>query len=267
MDVFRRHSRAIVGIAAAGIAVPFALGAALAVPLYEVFGAPAIPRAPFVFFVATALSVTAFPVLARIIRERGLETTTVGRTALVCAAINDAVAWLLVASIVGLISSGPSPVPFAVHAIFLAFVTGVLLAVLAPRLAEMIERVETPISFVLLPVFFALVGLRTDLLIGGAAPWMWATAIILVATAAKFGATGVAARLAGFSRREALTMGALMNTRGLMELVVLNIGYDLGLLPADVFAMMVVMTLVTTLMAGPLVTRWHSLVDAPGLPH
>ena len=267
VDVFRRHSRSIAAIAAAGIVVPFALGGALGLPLYATFADASIPRMPFVFFVATALSVTAFPVLARIIKDRGLASTSVGRTALVCAAMNDVVAWLLVATVIGLISTGPSPVPVAVHGIFIAFVAGLLLAAVLPRAVRPVERIEAPVSLVLLPIFFALTGLRTNLLVGGTASWVWAVAIIAVATVGKLGATAVAARSTGFGSRDALTLGALMNTRGLMELVVLNIGYDLGLLPPSVFAMMVLMALVTTLMAGPLVTRWHSLVDDRPIPH
>jgi Kef-type K+ transport system membrane component KefB len=118
-----------------------------------------------------------------------------------------------------------------------------------------------------LPIFFALTGLRTDLLVGGGASWLWAVAIVIVATVGKLGTTAIAARATGFDLRSSLAIGALMNTRGLMELVVLNIGFELGLMPPPVFAMMVAMTLVTTLMAGPLVTRWHSVVDPGRIPH
>ena len=253
VDVFHRHTRAIVAIAATGVAVPFALGCLLAVPLYDTFVAPSIPRTPFILFVATALSVTAFPVLARIIKDRGLDNTAVGRTALVCAAMNDAIAWVLVASVVGLVSTGPSPVPAIVHGIFMAFVAGVVLAAVAPRAVRAVERIEMPASLVLLPIFFALTGLRTNLALGSSASWMWVLAIIAVATVGKLGATALAARATGFQTLDALMLGALMNTRGLMELVVLNIGYELGLLPPNVFAMMVTMALVTTLMAGPLI--------------
>lgn len=258
LDVFRRHSRAIVAIAASGIVVPFVLGAGLATFLYDGFATSSIPRLPFILFLATAMSVTAFPVLARIIIERRLDGTVPGNTALVCAALNDAAAWALVASVAGLVPGDRAPVSLAVHGVFVAFVTGAACAALLPRVVPFASRVEAPASTLLLPVFFALTGLRTDLRLLGAgdASWIWCAAVVIVATAGKLGGTALAALWAGIPRAEALTLGALMNTRGLMELVVLNIGYELGLLPPEVFAMMVVMALVTTCAAGPLVDRW-----------
>lgn len=258
LDVFRRHSRAIAAIAASGMVVPFVLGAGLAAFLYDAFATPFIPRLPFILFLATAMSVTAFPVLARIIIERRLDGTVAGKTALVCAAINDFAAWVLVASVAGLVAGDRTPVSLAVHGVFAAFVTGAACAVLLPRVVPFAALVEAPASKLLLPVFFALTGLRTDLrlLAAGDASWLWCAAIIVIATAGKLGGTALAALWAGMPRAEALTLGALMNTRGLMELVVLNIGYELGLLPPEVFAMMVVMALVTTCAAGPLVNRW-----------
>jgi len=253
LDIFRRHSHAIVSTAAASIAVPFALGLALAWQLYPRFAAAEAPLLPFVLFIATALSVTAFPVLARILTDRGLERTTNGRTALVCAAINDAVAWALVASVVGLVRTGTT-VPSTVHGVFVAFVTGVAVALVVPGVVPVVERIEKPATRYLLPVFFAMVGLRTNLYLITAAggSLLWCLAIIVVATAGKVGGTTLAGRAAGMAGADALTLGILMNTRGLMELVVLNIGHDLGLLPAGLFAMMVVMALVTTCMTGPL---------------
>lgn len=258
LDTFRRHSRAIALISASGIIVPFALGGALAVFLYDAFGTAAIPRLAFILFIATAMSVTAFPVLARIIVERRLDGTVPGNTALVCAAINDAVAWVLAGSVAGLVAGGEVRIPWTVHGVFVAFVAGSLSAALMPRLGPLIAAIEAPASRFLLPVFFALTGLRTDLrlLAVGDGSWIWCAAIVVVATVGKFGGTALAALGAGMPRAEALTLGALMNTRGLMELVILNIGYELGLLPPEVFAMMVVMALVTTCAAGPLVDRW-----------
>ncbi len=258
LDVFAKHSRAIVAIAASGIVVPFVLGTGLAVLLYDAFATPLIPRLPFILFLATAMSVTAFPVLARIIIERRLDGTVPGKTALVCAAINDFAAWVLVASVAAFVAGDRTPVSLGVHGVFVAFAAGVACAILLPRAVPLAALVEAPASKVLLPVFFALTGLRTDLrlLAAGGASWMWCAAIVITATAGKLGGTALAARWAGMPRAEALTLGALMNTRGLMELVVLNIGYELGLLPPEVFAMMVVMALVTTCAAGPLVDRW-----------
>jgi Kef-type K+ transport system membrane component KefB len=259
LDTCRRHSRAIVAIATASITLPFILGAALGVPLHDAFVPPSVPRLPFVLFIATAMSVTAFPVLARIVVERRLEGSVPGNTALVCAAINDAVAWILVASVAGLVAGDDQvQIPLAVHGIFVAFVTGAACAAWIPEFARLAAKVEVPASRLTLPVFFALTGLRTDLrlLAVGAGSWLWCVAIIATATAGKFGGATAAALAAGMPRSQALTLGALMNTRGLMELVVLSMGYELGLLPPAVFAMMVVMALVTTCAAGPLVDRW-----------
>ncbi len=257
-DVFRRHSRAIALIAAAGVTVPFVLGGALGVLLYSRFADPLVSRLPFTLFIATAMSVTAFPVLARIVMERGLGSTVPGKTALVCAAINDAVAWVLVAIVVVLVAGNARPVPPVVHGVFVAFAAGVLSALAWPRLAARIQSIEAVVSRLLLPVFFVLTGLRTDLRLLGlrGTSWVWCVLIVVVATAGKLGGAALAARAAGMSRADSLTLGALMNTRGLMELVVLNIGYELGLLPPGVFAMMVVMALATTCAAGPLVDRW-----------
>jgi Kef-type K+ transport system membrane component KefB len=265
LRTFRRHSRAIAVISSSGIMVPFALGGILAIFLYDAFGTPAIPRLPFILFIATAMSVTAFPVLARIIVERRLDGTVPGDTALVCAAINDAVAWALAGSVAGVVAGGEARIPLTVHGVFVAFVGGSLSAVLMPRLAQFLATVEAPASRLLLPVFFAFTGLRTDLrlLSVGEGSWIWCTAIVIIATGGKLGGTALAAVAVGMSRRDALTLGALMNTRGLMELVILNIGYELGLLPPEVFAMMVVMALVTTCAAGPLVDRWSARYRRP----
>jgi Kef-type K+ transport system membrane component KefB len=254
LDVFRRHTRTIAAVSAAGILTPFLLGGALAFFLHDAF-ASSIPRVPFVLFVATAMSATAFPVLARITIERKLDATVPGKTALLCAAINDLVAWVLVGSVVGLIGTEREPVSLAVHGVFIAFSAGVACAVVAPRLAAMAGPVEAPASRLLLPVFFVLTGLRTDLrlLTPGDASLIWCLLIVVIATIGKMGGTMAAAVASGMPRAQAFTVGALMNTRGLMELVVLNIGYELGLLPPEVFAMMVVMALVTTCAAGPLV--------------
>ena len=263
LGVFRRHSRTIAAVSAAGIVTPFVLGAGLAVFLHDVY-AQAIPKIPFVFFLATAMSVTAFPVLARIIVERRLGGTTAGDTALICASFDDLVAWVLVGSVASLVGSS-GQVSIKVHGVFAAFVAGIACAALVPRLTSAAARIEAPASKLFLPVFFALTGLRTDLrlLAAGNASWAWCLLIVVTATVGKLGGTTLAAAASGMSRADALTIGALMNTRGLMELVVLNIGYELGLLPPEVFAMMVVMTLATTCAAGPLVSRWRRPAQHP----
>lgn len=262
LGLFRRHTRIIASASAASIAVPFLAGIVLAQSLHPRFAAATVAPLPFILFIATALSVTAFPVLARILADRGLQDTTVGRTALVCAAINDVVAWGLVAFVVGLVRADAA-IPLAVHGVFIAFVLGVAAARLVPHLVSLAQRIERPTSRYLLPIFFALVGLRVDLHLVAAGPSLfWCLAIVMAATLGKLGGTAVAAAAAGMSRSDAWTLGILMNTRGLMELVVLNIGHELGLLPPLVFTMMVVMALVTTCMTGPLLSL-RSLTRPP----
>ena len=209
LDTFRRHSRAIAVISASGIIVPFAIGGVLAAFLYDAFGTASIPRWPFILFLATAMSVTAFPVLARIIVERQLEGTVPGKTALICAAINDAVAWMLAGSVAGLVAGGEARIPFTVHAIFLAFVAGLLSALLMPRLAPLVAAVEAPASRFLLPVFFALTGLRTDLglLAISDGSWIWCVAIVVCATAGKLGGTTVTALAVGMPRARGADAG------------------------------------------------------------
>ncbi len=203
LDTFRRHSRAIAVISASGIIVPFALGGVLAVLLYDAFGTAAIPRLAFILFIGTAMSVTAFPVLARIIAERRLDGTVPRDTALVCAAINDAAAWVLAGSVAGLVAGGEARIPWTVHGVFVAFVAGSLSAALVPRLGPLVAAVEAPASRFLLPVFFALTGLRTDLrlLAVGDGSWIWCAAIVVVATVGKFGGTALAALGAGMPCR------------------------------------------------------------------
>jgi Kef-type K+ transport system membrane component KefB len=115
--------------------------------------------------------------------------------------------------------------------------------------------VEPLAAAVLLPLFFAATGLRTEIgLLGTAADWAVCALVIAVAVAGKLGGSSLAARWSGLAWRDALAIGALMNTRGLMELVVLNIGYELGILSPALYTMMVVMALATTCMAGPMLT-------------
>jgi Kef-type K+ transport system membrane component KefB len=307
--LFRGQGRVTLTIAQASIVVPFLLGSALALPLFSRYAYAGTSFTVFALFLGVSLSVTAFPVLARILTERKLGQTAPGIIALGCAAINDAVAWCLLAlasgvatsrveeagvtvlSVVAFVlvmvlvirpvarwlaareerSTGPvSPTVLAlvfglmllsavatesigIHALFGAFLFGVVVPH-DGRLAEQIRvRTEDVVVVLFLPVFFAFNGLRTHLgLVSSAQDWAALAAIIAVATVGKLGGSALTARALGLGWREATTIGVLMNTRGLMELIVLNVGLDLGVLSPTLFAMLVVMALVTTFLTSPL---------------
>jgi Kef-type K+ transport system membrane component KefB len=292
------------------IALPFALGVALALALYRGFGPPGVPIVPFALFMGIAMSITAFPVLARILTDRGLARTELGVAALTCAAVNDVTAWCLLAVVVGvsratlssalvsallavafigfmfavgrplaarlvgrhdqseepsqsavtwtlagLLVSAVAAEVIGIHAIFGAFIFGAILPADSP-IARQLRLNRTPVVTILfLPAFFALTGLRTEIgLVSSAAEWGVCVAIILLATAGKVGGTLIAARMMGMPWHFAARLGILMNTRGLMELVVLNVGLDIGVISPVLFTMMVIMAIVTTAMTGPLLS-------------
>jgi Kef-type K+ transport system membrane component KefB len=303
----------------ASILAPFFLGTLLALALYPKFSSPAVPFASFALFLGTAMSVTAFPVLARILQERGLQHGPVGTVALACAAVDDVSAWCILAGVilVARAQPGASGLPrmlagtvlfivamltvgrlafrrlekifqkrerlsrdalaiillcvlasawvaewIGIHALFGAFLAGAMM----PRdraLAEALtQRLEDFAVVVLLPLFFAFTGLRTSVgLLSGTSLWIGAGSIFLVAVAGKLGGSALAARFCGMSWREAAGVGVLMNTRGLMELVVLNIGLDIGVISPSVFTMLVLMALATTLMTSPLLSRIYPAPD------
>jgi len=305
----RERARAVVAISNAGMAVPFVLGLVLSLYLRAEFAPPNVPAIVFALFVAVAMSVTAFPVLARIIAERGLTGTDLGNTAIACAAVGDATAWCLLTVVLavargqgpsgpvvtialavlfslivlkgigpragtffGRPSAGQRPaattlawaVCFAfasaliteaigIHALFGAFLAGVALSSARDVTASVRGAIEPLAGVVLLPLFFAASGLRTEIgLLGSVQDWAICGLVTAVAIAGKLGGVSLAARWSGMNWRDALAIGALMNTRGLMELVVLNIGYELGILSPALYTMMVVMALATTFMAGPM---------------
>ncbi len=307
----RERARAAVVISNAGIAVPFTLGIVLSLYLRADFAPANVPPIVFALFTAVAMSVTAFPVLARIIAERGLTGTDLGNTAIACAAIDDVTAWCLLTvvlavargqgfagpaitialavlfSLIVLKGIGPRAGAFlrrsgagerpgattlawavcfafasalvteaiGIHALFGAFIAGVALSSARDVTAAVRNAVEPLAAVVLLPLFFAAAGLRTEIgLLDGARDWAICGLVIAVAIAGKLGGSSLAARWSGMGWRDALAIGALMNTRGLMELVVLNIGYELGILSPALYTMMVIMALATTWMAGPMLS-------------
>jgi Kef-type K+ transport system membrane component KefB len=292
------------------IIVPFFLGAALALFLYPRLSDASIGFTGFALFMGAAMSVTAFPVLARILTERNLTRTRVGAVTIACAAVDDVTAWSILAVVVAVVRAGSAEVPLwvtlagsaafgglmltagrrvlgwlggyarargrvtqdllavvllvllasawttewlGIHALFGAFLLGAVMPRERTLVHGLTEKLEDVTVVFFLPLFFAFTGLRTRIgLVEGAEMWMYCGLIVLVAVAGKFGGSTLSARATGLGWREAGALGVLMNTRGLMELVILTIGLELGVISPALFAMMVIMALVTTFMTTPL---------------
>lgn len=290
------------------IIVPFALGSLLALYLYPKVADDRIPFAGFVLFTGVAMSVTAFPVLARILSERKLVGTGLGTLTIACAAVDDVTAWCLLAIIIALVKSGVGQLNLWQMFLGLAVYLGVMFFVLRPLIGRLITKrngagmtIPLTAAFILfmlasswatewlgihalfgaflagavipkkqglgeglrqrlrllvvplIPLFFVYSGLRTNIgLISGREMLLFCGLVFIVAVVGKLGGSMGAARVMGRPWREATAIGVLMNTRGLMELVILNIGLDIGVLPRPFFSMMVMMAVVTTLMTTPL---------------
>lgn len=295
----REHAGGVARIAAVNLLAPFAFGLTLALFLYPSFGGAATSRVAFVLFVATAMAITALPVLTRILSDWRMLTTTIGTIATGCAAIDDVLAWTLLGIVSALVKGDANPAAtivyatayvfamlgvvrpvmnrmssapgwlllllaivvtvasayateaIGIHAIFGAFFAGVCM----PRRSNLlrgVDRLLLAVSTLLLPAFFVLVGLRTELgVMQDAAAWGLTLVIILLASAGKLGASSLAARSAGFDWRDAIAIGALLNTRGLVSLVALDLGRTLGVLSPALFTMFVLMTFVTTFATVP----------------
>jgi Kef-type K+ transport system membrane component KefB len=263
----RQAFRGAVFISVAGVAVPFLLGAGLASVLHADgrFFAANISIAQGRMYLGAAMAVTAFPILARIIHERGIGGTTLGALALTAGAVNDVIAWLLLGIVLAGVDRNFDVVGFiASHAVFVAFIVGALV----PRgkvTATLTRTIEPVASHVLVPLFFAYSGLSTQLTLLWSPELMGLSlAVIVVASLGKGVGCWAAARLAGRPSSEALAIGALMNARGLMELIMLNIGLERGLITPTLFTVMVIMTLVTTMAAGPLFGwAWRRSAEVP----
>lgn len=308
LKVLRNQAHDAVVISHASIIIPYFLGMGLAYYMYEEFAPENIGFLPFALFMGIAMSITAFPVLARVIQERDLTKTRLGSIALTCAAADDVTAWCILAAVIAIVKAGTftsalftiglaiayvlimillvqpflkrlgrvyshretiskTIVAFSflillgsayiaeiigIHALFGAFLAGVIMPPNFDFRRILTEKIEDVSLVLLLPLFFVFTGLRTQIgLLNESHLWVMCGFIILTAVAGKFGGSAFASRFVGQSWKESLSIGALMNTRGLMELIVLNIGYDLGVLTPEVFAMMVIMALVTTFMTGP----------------
>jgi Kef-type K+ transport system membrane component KefB len=288
------------------IAVPFLFGVALAVPAFPVFAPAHVGFLPFALFLGVSMSITALPVMARILADRGMYRSHVGVVALTSALVDDVTAWTMLVLVVAM-TRGHTPgevlamialtatfaaavllvVPWTsarlgsrmegtallvpvsvgvallcaaatdrigVHAIFGAFLLGIACPADHPAFTAVRERVGGITTTLLLPLFFAYSGLRTDLRSIGTDPrlWLWCVVILAFATAGKLGAAALAARTIGVAWRPALSIGALMNCRGLTELVILNVGLELGVLNPSLFTIMVLMALGSTAMTAPL---------------
>jgi Kef-type K+ transport system membrane component KefB len=306
----RKKAHAAVAVSNVSILLPFLLGVLVAFPLYSAHAPPGVPFQAFALFMGIAMSITAFPVLARILEERGLAKTPIGSTALTCAAVDDVTAWTLLAFVVAVVTAGGAfsilaatlalaalfaivmirvvrpvlskvlatrigrdpyskeriavvlGVAFAaalatevigIHALFGAFFAGAILPVDEDFRRGLRERLET-VSAVFLPLFFTFTGLRTQIgLLNDGGAWLTCFAIIALATVGKFGGSALTARAMGIDWNSSIILGALMNTRGLMELIALNVGYDLGVITPEMFTSLVLMALLTTSFTGPLV--------------
>jgi Kef-type K+ transport system membrane component KefB len=281
----------------------------LAIALYTQFAGPGVAFSPFALFIGTAMSVTAFPVLARILKERNLLGTSLGTVAISCAAIDDISAWLLLAILTAMVHSAQSWNHFAVsllfliafitimlvpirravsfvesmyqrngasvglisvviliafaaswttehlgvHALFGAFMAGLIMPNNPRMTKEIVERIESLSLALLLPLFFALTGLRTRIdLLTGKSMWGYTLAIMATAVLGKLAGAAFTAKASGMKWKDSFGLGVLMNTRGLVELVILNAGLDLGILSPPLFTMMIIMALVTTFMTTPI---------------
>jgi len=294
----RRNGKSTLAISLASIILPFLLGLAFAVLADAALAGPGVNRSHYALFVGVSMSVTAFPVLARILTDTGLQQTPMGNLSLACAAINDVAAWCLLAVVISLahadtaegvrtliwvavylaimlwvvrpifkkirfdgfilllilmtVSAGLTNW-IGIHAIFGAFLLGAIIPKENAPGGKSFPRIEIIVRVFLLPAFFAYTGLRTQInLLNSPRDWLLCLIVIALATAGKLGGAAAAARLSGLRWRPALTLGVLINTRGLVELIVLNAGYELNLISAKLFAMLVVMALATTLMTCPL---------------
>ncbi len=307
----KSHGKSAMGISIVGVALPFFFGLAVGRLIY-----PHLESSPnrlgFALFMGTAMSITALPILGRIMMEMNISRTRIGAITITAAAIDDATGWIVLAGVSALVQARfqlinslgmiAMTLGFAavmlflvrpamrwwiarafsgdrnelglnematvlvllflcaiatnligIFAIFGAFMFGAVLSD-QHRFREAVSRsLREFVTVFFLPIFFTLTGLRTDVgTLHSATMWGLALVVLLAAVAGKFGGCSAAARLRGFSWRDSICIGVMMNTRALMELVVINVGYDLGVIPRSVFCMLVIMAIVTTVMTTPI---------------
>ena len=308
--LLKSKAHVTVAISHASIVAPFLLGSFLALFVFEKYAPAGVSFTSFALFLGVAMSITAFPILARILTDLQLSQTELGVIALSCAAADDVTAWCLLAFVVGvtqadlygavltivltggyiglmfgvsrpllkklLPDSDQTELPvgatawvliavlasaliteaIGIHAIFGAFLLGAVIPHDSLLARSFRNKLEDVVSILLLPAFFAYTGTRTQIgLLSEWPDWWFCLLIIIVATLGKFGGTFVASKFTGLDSRTSASLGILMNTRGLMELIVLNIGLDLGVISPTLFAMMVLMALATTIATTPILRR------------
>lgn len=308
LDHFATKARSAMGVSAAGIAAPFFIAFLITPLLLQVPGlfAEGISTANATLFMGACIALTAFPMLARIINERGLAHTSLGTLSLTAGAFDDAVSWCVLALVLAAFGAGPGVAVLAIGggALYAAFIMlfgrkllaplgriveregemsmtvlgitlalfclsafimdavgihsifgGFILGAVMPRglfAAELKRKVEPLAVVLLLPMFFTYSGLNTRLdMINSVELLLIALGVLAASVLAKFGACYLAARMAGEDNRTALGIGALMNSRGLMELIIINIGLQKGIIGPALFSMLVLMAVITTMMASP----------------
>jgi Kef-type K+ transport system membrane component KefB len=309
IEQLRNRLDVSLGVAQASIAAPFLIGSLMALWIYPVLSTEGVPFTQFALFMGVAMSVTAFPVLARILTDRKMQKSPLGALALGCAAANDVAAWCLLAVVVSIARShvGQSLITIeltacfvalvffvvkpaaswlarkqegretsqqmvvvicvvlflaalataliGIHALFGAFLIGLVIPHDSRLAADIQAKLKDSVVVVLLPSFFAFTGLRLHIdLLRSSQDWLILLVIVAGASLGKIGGSFVAGRFAGLGNREAAALGVLMNTRGLMELIILNVGLDLGIISPALFAMLVLMAVVTTLATVPILT-------------
>ena len=308
LKILKKSGHTTLAISHASIIFPFVLGTFLALHIYKELSLPEVSFTNFALFLGVSLSVTAFPVLARILSDKKINKTRMGTLALTCAAIDDVTAWCLLAMVVSvsqnafggaiktitltflyiagmfliggplvkrlipwlekfdriteggiaaffiaLLLSALATELIGIHAIFGAFLLGAITPHDSRIAKELTDRMEDLVRIVFLPAFFAFTGMRTEInLLSSTSDWQLCGLIIAVATLGKFGGTFLAARINGLSWRDSSALGILMNTRGLVELIVLNLGLDLRIISPRLFTMLVMMALITTFATSPI---------------
>jgi Kef-type K+ transport system membrane component KefB len=314
LKVIKEEARTIIGISYASIILPFILGVLLALTILKSYLPTNFSFFTYALYIGVAISITSFTVLARIMRDRGITNTRVGTIVISCTALNDIIAWCILAIVIATVKAGSSTFamytflfvafyvalmilivkplikslfrknigsnsPFflvystllvssyiseviGVHMLFGAFLAGTIMPEDADFRKYVIDKLENFAFVLLLPLYFAFTGLRTQIgLLSNAATWIDCIVIIAVAIFGKFTGCTVSAWLMGEPVKNSLSIGVLMNTRGLTELVVLNIGYELGILKPELFTIMVIMALFTTFITNPILNIINKMPD------
>lgn len=317
LESLRDNTQTAIIVSHISIVIPLFLGIFHSLLIYPYVANSQTSFSAFAMFMGVAMSITAFPVLARIIEEQGLSNSFIGTTAITCASFDDIASWCILAIVISIVEgsgitgafltilltiifvsvmffvlkpllnyilntdtnnietnkgqttvgtlifilvSSLITIKIGIHELFGAFMAGVVMPTAKDFRSALTDRIETFSNVFLLPLFFVFTGLRTQInLLNNLQSWLICISIIFIASIGKLGGATLASRITGINWRDSLSIGILMNTRGLMELIVVNIGYDLGILSPQVFTMMVFMAITTTFMTGPLLSLVRNL--------